>query len=87
MQPIMLHCCRPPCYERLVRLLLAMPLQVLYSDVGATIPGVTVAAVPRFLLDLARAVAGACCCAVLPRVMPALVMPNHVIIIGISWEL
>lgn len=48
-------CC--PCF---------MP-QVVVSDVGATIPGVTPDTLQRFLLDLARAVAGGCllfCCAV-----------------------
>lgn len=34
-------------------------VQVVVSDVGATIPGVTPATLQRFLLDVARAVAGA----------------------------
>ena len=41
--------------------------QVVMSDVGATIPGVTPATLPRFLLDLACAVAGGRTAAQLPR--------------------
>lgn len=41
--------------------LTACLLQVVVSDVGPTIPGISAATLPRFLLDLARAVAGALC--------------------------
>ncbi len=50
------HCCR--CCRSSCRLLLPL-LQVVVSDVGPTVPGVTAANTPRLLLELARAAAGA----------------------------